>query len=101
MSPPLVLVTGSSDGIGKETACALAERGARVILHGRTPERLEAAAREVDRRSGTWPVAQELADFSRLAEVRRLAERLLEEHPRIDVVINNAGMFTHKRVLTE
>ena len=101
MSPPLVLITGSSDGIGKETACLLAERGARVILHGRTPERLEAAAREVDRRSGHWPVGQELADLSRLSEVRSLATRLLDQYPRLDVLINNAGVFMPKRVLTD
>ena len=101
MTAPLVFVTGSSEGIGRETACALAERGARVILHGRNPKRLQAAAEEVDRRSGTWPVGQELADLSRLAEVRRLGGRLLEEYPRIDVLINNAGVFMTDRVLTE
>jgi NAD(P)-dependent dehydrogenase (short-subunit alcohol dehydrogenase family) len=63
MTAPLLLVTGSSDGIGKETACALAEKGARVILHGRNPERLAIAAKEVDRRSGSWPAGEELADL--------------------------------------
>jgi retinol dehydrogenase 14 len=101
MTAPLVFITGSSDGIGRETACALAERGARVILHGRTPQRLEAAAKEVDRRSGSWPAGQELADLSRLGEVRQLGQRLTEEYPRIDVLINNAGVFMTDRVLTE
>jgi NAD(P)-dependent dehydrogenase (short-subunit alcohol dehydrogenase family) len=100
VTAPLVLVTGSSDGIGKETASLLAERGARVILHGRNPERLEAAAKEVDRRSGSWPAGQELADLSSLAEVRRLAARIVEEFPRIDVLINNAGVFMRERTLT-
>ena len=101
MTAPLVFITGSSDGIGRETACALAERGARVILHGRTPQRLAAAAKEVDRRSGSWPAGQELADLSRLGEVRQLGLRLTEEYPRIDVLINNAGVFMTDRVLTE
>ena len=100
MLPPLVLITGSSDGIGRETACALAERGARVILHGRDPERLLAAAHEVDKRSGTWPAGQELADLSSLAEVRALAARVLDHHPRIDVLVNNAGVFMPERQLT-
>jgi NAD(P)-dependent dehydrogenase (short-subunit alcohol dehydrogenase family) len=100
MSSPLVLITGSSDGIGKETACQLAERGARVILHGRDPERLAAAAREVDRRSGTWPAGEEVADLASLAAVRALAERLVDQYPRLDVLINNAGVFMRDRVLT-
>jgi retinol dehydrogenase 14 len=100
MTPPIVLITGSSDGIGKETAAALAERGARVILHGRDPERLAAAAREIDRRSGTWPAGQELADFSSLQETRRFAASVLDHHPRLDVVINNAGLYMKSRRLT-
>jgi NAD(P)-dependent dehydrogenase (short-subunit alcohol dehydrogenase family) len=101
MSPPLVLVTGSSDGIGKETAAQLCDRGARVILHGRDPQRLAAAAQEIDRRTGNWPVAQEVADLATLGEVRRFAARLSDHHPRIDVVINNAGVYMGKRVLTD
>ena len=100
MRPPIVLVTGSSDGIGKETAAALAERGARVILHGRDPDRLGAAAREVDRRSGNWPAGQELADLSSQQEVRRFAAHIVDHHPRLDVVINNAGVFMPDRLLT-
>ena len=99
-SNPLVLVTGSSDGIGKETACQLAEKGARVILHGRTPERLSVASRDVDRRSGTWPAGEELADFSTLAGVRQFAERVRDQFPRLDVLINNAGVFMRDRVMT-
>jgi retinol dehydrogenase-14 len=100
MAPPLVLVTGASDGIGKETAAQLAARGARVILHGRDPGRVEAAAKEVDRRSGSWPVGQELADLSSLDEVRQLAARLVDHHPRLDVLIHNAGVFMPKRQVT-
>jgi NAD(P)-dependent dehydrogenase (short-subunit alcohol dehydrogenase family) len=100
MRPPIVLVTGSSDGIGKETAAALAERGARVILHGRDPERLAAAARDVDRRSGTWPAGQELADLSSLPGVRRFAAQIIDHHPRLDVLVNNAGVFMNERRLT-
>jgi retinol dehydrogenase-14 len=100
MRPPIVLITGSSDGIGKETAAALAERGARVILHGRDPERLAAAARDVDRRSGNWPAGQELADLSSQAEVRRFAAHIIDQHPRLDVLINNAGVFMNERRLT-
>ncbi len=99
-SNPLVLVTGSSDGIGKETACQLAEKGARVILHGRTPERLSAASRDLDRRSGTWPAGEELADFSSLAGVRQFAERVRDQFPRLDVLINNAAVFMRDRVVT-
>jgi NAD(P)-dependent dehydrogenase (short-subunit alcohol dehydrogenase family) len=100
MPAPVVLVTGSTDGIGLETARILAARGAQVVLHGRDPSRLEAAARAVDRAGNRWPAGKELADLSSQGEVRILAERLLEQYPRLDVLINNAGVFLPERSVT-
>lgn len=96
MTTPVVLVTGSTDGIGLETARTLAARGARVVLHGRDPGRLAAAVRKIDLPSG----GQELADLSSLREVRKLAERLLSQCRRLDVLINNAGVFLRERTVT-
>ncbi|MEI5672851.1 MULTISPECIES: SDR family NAD(P)-dependent oxidoreductase [unclassified Nocardioides] len=79
-----VLVTGASDGIGAETARALHARGATVHVTGRSAEKLRPVAEAV----GTEPL---VADFSRLDDVRRLADQVAERAPAIDVLVNNAG----------
>lgn len=94
-----ILVTGATDGIGLATARALAQRGERVIVHGRTEEKATRAAREL-RQAGAPEPAVVWADFSRLAEVRALGERLAEEHRDLRVVIHNAGVFATKREVT-
>jgi NAD(P)-dependent dehydrogenase (short-subunit alcohol dehydrogenase family) len=90
----VALVTGASSGIGLYTALGLARSGMRVIVHGRDRARTEAAQRFVRERSGSDRVEVVLADFSRLAEVRRLAEQILAGSERLDVLVNNAGLFS-------
>ncbi len=84
MTGRTVLVTGASDGIGAETARVLAARGATVHVTGRSLEKLRPVAEEV----GTEPL---VADFSRLDDVRRLADRVGERVGSLDVLVNNAG----------
>lgn len=99
-SSPLVLVTGSTDGIGKETAAALASLGARVIVHGRSPERTRAAAEQVRTRApGAW-VGEVSGDLSVRADVRAIADAVLRTHGTLDVLINNAGVFMQRRAVT-
>jgi NAD(P)-dependent dehydrogenase (short-subunit alcohol dehydrogenase family) len=87
-----VVVTGASAGIGVETARAFARWGADVTIVGRDRARTEAVARELGREAaGT--VHAELADFAVLAEVRALASRLVARLPRLDVLVNNAGLW--------
>jgi len=87
-----VLVTGASDGIGAETARALAAKGATVHVTGRSAEKLRPIAEAV----GTEPL---VADFSRLDDVRRLAEQVGERVETLDVLMNNAGgTFAPKKV---
>lgn len=97
---PLILVTGATDGIGKQTAIMLAQRGARVIVHGRTPERAAAAAEDVAQQAGTPWVGQAWADFTSLAEIHGMAEQIMATYDRLDVLVNNAGVFMRERVLT-
>ncbi len=84
MAGRTVLVTGASDGIGAETAKTLAERGATVHVTGRSLDKLRPIAEAV----GTEPL---VADFSRLDDVRRLADQVTERAGTLDVLMNNAG----------
>ncbi|MEU5533340.1 SDR family NAD(P)-dependent oxidoreductase [Streptomyces sp. NPDC020362] len=99
LSSRTVLVTGATSGIGRDTARQLAERGATVLLHGRTAEETRAAA---DALVATAGIAADrlctyAADFSRLDEVEALAHRVVTEHPHLDVLVNNAGMAAPER----
>lgn len=94
MNSPTYLVTGATDGIGKATALALAEQGARVILHGRDPGKLEAALGQLRAATGSESLHAELADFSSLAEVAELGRRVRRDFPGLNVLINNAGLLT-------
>jgi NAD(P)-dependent dehydrogenase (short-subunit alcohol dehydrogenase family) len=89
---PIILVTGSTDGIGRTTAELLAARGARVIVHGRNRERAEALTAEL-RARGAEPLEPVIADFSRFADVRALVQTLEARAVSLDVLLNNAGVF--------
>src|SRR5262245_38526557 len=97
MTGKQVLVTGANTGIGKWTAIGLAELGATVVIHSRSGEKGRAAREEIQRRSGRSDVELVLADFSSLAQVRRLAAEVLERVPRLDVLVNNAGLIVGQR----
>jgi len=96
VSAPRVLVTGATDGIGKETALELARRGAHVVAHGRDAKKLAAtvsALREIDAETPE-PVR---ADFASLEEVRQMAKALEARGERLTVLLNNAGVFVRRR----
>ena len=90
MAQPTAVVTGASSGIGLYIALGLARAGMRVVMVGRDHARTEAARRFVAARAPRSPI--EVA----LAEVRRLAGEILAAHDRIDVLVNNAGLFSPK-----
>jgi NAD(P)-dependent dehydrogenase (short-subunit alcohol dehydrogenase family) len=85
-----ILVTGATDGLGRALAGALAARGATVLLHGRSQERLEDTRRELAAAAGN--VGSYIADFAALDDVRRLAGAVEQRHERLDLLVNNAGI---------
>ena len=84
------LVTGSTNGLGRAVARALARQGYRVWLHGRNAERGEALARQIAAEGGEARFVQ--ADFASLEQVRALAAAALRALPRLELLINNAGI---------
>jgi retinol dehydrogenase-12 len=99
MTARVAVVTGASSGIGKATAVALAALGATVILVCRDRGRGEAAMSDVRQAATCAPPSLELADLSSMAQTRDLAGRL-SALPRLDVLVNNAGLLVARRTLT-
>lgn len=89
----VILVTGSTDGLGREVARRLGARGDNVIVHGRDVDRGEALVREIES-SGAGSARFYRADFGSLANVRELASQIRRDYDRLDVLINNAGILT-------
>jgi len=92
----VVLITGSTGGLGRETALALAGMGHHVIIHGRSIERANEIVRQIED-DGRGSARFYKADFSNLAEVRKLAAAIRADYDRLDVLVNNAGVFLPDR----
>jgi retinol dehydrogenase 14 len=100
MAGRTVLVTGATSGIGRATARGLATMGAYLAITGRDRDRTESAACEI-RAAGGGQVDVFVADLSSQAEVRRLADEVLQRLARLDVLVNNVGGFWNTRHVTE
>lgn len=100
MDGRMVLVTGATSGIGHAAAEGFARLGASVRMLVRDPHRGEHARAEIVARSGNGDVEVKLCDLSDLAAVRSFAKRFSAEAPRLDMLVNNAGVLTGKRTLS-
>ncbi|MGK5683722.1 SDR family NAD(P)-dependent oxidoreductase [Actinoplanes sp. URMC 104] len=96
MTPPVrrlerectIVVTGATNGLGRLAAIDLARRGARLVITARSPEKAAQARHDL----GPAPVDVYLGDFTRLDDVRRIGAEIADRYPRIDVLVNNAGI---------
>jgi NAD(P)-dependent dehydrogenase (short-subunit alcohol dehydrogenase family) len=95
-----VLITGATTGIGKATAIELAHRGAELVLVARDPKKAEATLAAIRARTPDARLDVLYADLSSLAEVRKLATEFQARHPRLHVLLNNAGAIVMERRLT-
>ncbi len=101
MKDKTILVTGSTDGIGKQTALELAQLGCHIIIHGRNPEFTESTANYIASKTGNGSIDYFVADFSSLQDVKQLSCEIHAKHDHLDVLINNAGVFMNERVLSQ
>ena len=96
-----ILITGSTDGIGLEAARMLVAQGHHVLLHGRNPEKLEDVERALSGVPGGGGVESYVSDLSRMSEVEAFAKAVAERYTRLDVLINNAGIFRTPEPITQ
>jgi len=101
MTGKVCVVTGANAGIGKETAIGLAKLGATVVMVCRDAGRAEKALREIKQKSGNDRVAMMICDLASQKSIRRFADEFRRQHDRLDVLVNNAGVFLRQRSLTE
>lgn len=96
-----ILLTGATDGIGFETAKLLVAQGHTLLIHGRNPEKLLATEKLLFKINGADTVQRFCADLSDMQQVESLAQAVAAAHPTIDVVINNAGVFSTPKPVTK
>jgi NAD(P)-dependent dehydrogenase (short-subunit alcohol dehydrogenase family) len=97
----LAIVTGATAGVGRQTALGLARLGFAVLITGRDPARLAAAKAWIEAGHQGAKVMTEQADFASLRQVRAMGERILANHPAIQLLVNNAGLIMTHRETTE
>ena len=96
----IILVTGSTDGIGEATAIRLTRMGAKVIIHGRTEIKALETVAKYARQVGKGELDWVGGDFTSFDEVKRMADEINSRYSKIDVLINNAGVYMHEKVIT-
>jgi NAD(P)-dependent dehydrogenase (short-subunit alcohol dehydrogenase family) len=101
MQKPICLITGATEGIGRVTATELARKGFTVVLAARNAAKAEAVKKEIAASTGSRDADCIVADLRSLAQVRQLSETFRQRYPRLDVLINNAGIFMPARQVTE
>src|SRR5258708_3914746 len=100
MRGKVVVLTGGTSGIGEAAAVRLAKMGARLVLVAHDASRAEATLKRLQKASPGTAHASHLADLSLVSETQRVAREIAAAEPRIDVLINNAGLICARRQVT-
>ena len=97
----ICLITGATAGVGKATALELAKMGFAVVLVARSATKAEAVKQEIAAQMASAEVDYIVGDLGSLRQVRQLAETFKQRYSRLDVLINNAGIFSPRRTMTQ
>ncbi|MCL1472723.1 SDR family oxidoreductase [Argonema antarcticum] len=97
----IILITGATSGIGKETAKALARTDSTVVIVGRHEQKTQNATHEIKEFSGNSNIDYFITDLSLMSEVIKLAHQFKERYSRLDTLINNAGVFLPEKIMTQ
>ncbi len=100
MADPVILITGSTDGIGRSTALALAGAGAFVILHGRDEKKGRRVMRLLEKEVGKEQADLVIADYSEQEQIRHMTSDLLSRYTFLDFLVNNAWTYQKIRHIT-
>ncbi len=101
MDSKIILITGSTDGIGLQTATDLAAMGHKIIVHGRNFQKVEKSLEIIRKKTGKSNTGYVIADLSSLEDVRKMVETVKSEYGRLDVLLNNAGVFKRDKELSK
>jgi retinol dehydrogenase 12 len=101
MEKPICLITGATEGVGKATATELARKGFAIVVAARNAAKAKTVTKEIAVATGNSDVDYIIADLRSLTQLRQLSETFERRYPRLDVLINNAGIVMPERVLTE
>ena len=96
-----ILITGANAGLGREASRQLAAMGARIIMVCRNQEKAEQTRDEIIATTGNRNIGIQIADFASLEQVREMAGRVMKKYDRLDVLINNAGVFVTDLQITK
>lgn len=96
-----ILITGSTDGIGKLTALKMANEGHEVYIHGRNPQKVKNAIEEIKEKTNNSKIKGFVADLSKLESVKKFAEQVKQELTGLDVLVNNAGVYNSPQVFND
>jgi NAD(P)-dependent dehydrogenase (short-subunit alcohol dehydrogenase family) len=97
----VILITGATNGIGKEAARQLAQTGATIVIAGRNPQKVTDVISEIKAETRNPNTDGIVADLSRIAGMRSLSQQFKQKYDRLDVLLNNAGAMFTERHLTE
>ena len=101
MNDKTILITGSTDGIGKQAALELSQLGARVILHGRNKSKVKQVLQEIEQKTANNQLDFFIADLSSLQQIRTMSAEIRRKYGQLDVLINNAGVAMNKLEISD
>jgi|SRR6056297_172280 len=100
MGDSTVLITGATDGIGEETAVEMAKNSYNLILHGRDENKAKETINRIKHQTSNQNISYIIADYELFSDIEKMIKKLKINYNKIDILINNAGVYENSRVIT-